>query len=70
MKYRELGRGLNLGDTDLEVIENDHYRHGTHEVAYQVLLKWINRNGTKAKKSILIGALRGAELGKLCDKIP
>ncbi|XP_072036983.1 uncharacterized protein [Amphiura filiformis] len=68
-KYRQLGRALGLSDVEISTVHHDHHLYGTVEVVHQVLMKWKNKNGSKAKKSVLIGALRKAELAPLCDKI-
>ena len=69
MKYRQLGRELGLTDTDIETVYFENYQFGTKEVVHQMLMKWVNRKGSRAKKSILVGALRRAELASLCSKI-
>ena len=55
--WQHVGRLLGLSDDEVEEIWYDYKKHGITEVAYRMLRKWVDKNGSSALVSQLIVAL-------------
>ncbi|PIK46268.1 hypothetical protein BSL78_16854 [Apostichopus japonicus] len=64
-EWRNVGRKLKLGETELDNIQADH--KGQKEVIYQMLRLWKRKRGKEATNKTLIDALREAEQQDLHD---
>jgi hypothetical protein len=60
-EYRRLLRNLGLPDGLIEQLIADYSSQGIHEVTYQGLLKWSQREGQGATVQILAEALHAME---------
>ena len=68
-RYRGLGRNLKMSDIEIEKIEMQYRDFGPDEIVHQVLNKWREMNGSKAKKSVLATALCRADLASVAQKL-
>lgn len=55
--WARLARQLGICDSDIGSYELDNHHLGVHEVAYQMLRDWIERNGSEAKVQLIAKAL-------------
>ncbi|KAK3796233.1 hypothetical protein RRG08_006803 [Elysia crispata] len=65
-RWRQLGRNLGLDDPTLDQLDLDN-PHNSDERNYQMLRKWMNKEGTQANKSLLAKLLAKTQMGKLAD---
>ncbi|XP_077994601.1 uncharacterized protein LOC144448287 [Glandiceps talaboti] len=68
-QLRQLGRSLGLNEVTIQQIEHDNDKHGSKEIAFQILKTWKKGEGYEASFEVLEKALEDSECFEIAEKL-